>query len=132
MVTRTNFRLGIKNALDNASITFDGDSVPIRASHNDEDVTQRGSPFITIEKTDKSDNFNRHGSNYTEQEMAQQIYVFAADSVPCDEVTEDVVDALPQRIDDATIDSIDVSPAFSPSQNIKMHSNTVSVVYDRK
>lgn len=132
MASRTQVRTDVKDALVNANIQLNGNSVPIRASYSDEDVTQADAPFIVVNPVEKGNLRNRFGSDYEEETLPIQIYVFAANSFALDEVTEDVEASIPSQADDARLDEIESSYAFSPAQDVKMHSMTISALYERK
>lgn len=142
MTSRTAFRTAIKDSLKTGTKTIDDDTVPIRTvnekdvairpSYSNADITQADAPFITINPVDKTDLPNRFGNDYEEQEMAAQVYVFSPNSFELDNVTEDVVDALPNRAGGAHKEQVEVNHAFSTSQDVKMQSNTISALYERK
>jgi len=133
MVRRSTFRQELGKELDSAGITSDGNPVSIEPSGGDRDVTESQAPFITLKPIEKTDLLNRFGDDdYEAQTITQQIYVYAPDSFDLDDVTEQVLDNLPNRVEDAHKEEVTVTHALSPAQDVKMHSNTISAMYERK
>jgi len=131
MTSRTAFWDAIYDAVNAENITYNSNPVELNASYNDKDLTQEQAPFITVNPVEKTDSLNRFGNDYEEQDLSIQIYVFGDTTLAVDEVAEDVLAALPNRADDAHKEEVTTTPAFSPAQDVKMHSVTISAIYER-